>query len=227
MESQAMNWVENINIRLEEKTDFRKVEELTREAFWDVNVPGCDEHFLAHILRKSSVFVKELDFVACSPPSANSEEQILANIMYSKAFICDQRQDKHEVLTFGPLSVLPKYQNLGIGRKLIEHSVGKAREIGFKAIFIYGEPRYYSRFGFIPAESISIRTKDGYYNPALQAIELEYGFLRNIRGYFCEGDIFELDPQKAEEFDKLFPAKTKGFKASQLRFKELISMSHI
>jgi predicted N-acetyltransferase YhbS len=52
-----------ISLRLEEEKDYRIVEELTREAFWNLYIPGYDEHLLVHNLRKSKEYVKNLDFV--------------------------------------------------------------------------------------------------------------------------------------------------------------------
>ena len=40
-----------INIRNEKETDYRRVEEITRKAFWNLYVPGCVEHYLVHIMR--------------------------------------------------------------------------------------------------------------------------------------------------------------------------------
>ena len=54
----------NIIIRKEEKRDHHAVEELTREAFWNLYVPGCNEHLLAHKLRKHPDFIPELNFIA-------------------------------------------------------------------------------------------------------------------------------------------------------------------
>ena len=54
---------ENLNLRLEETKDYKKVESLTREAFWNVYGPGCDEHYIIHIMRKSDAFIKELDII--------------------------------------------------------------------------------------------------------------------------------------------------------------------
>lgn len=44
-------------IRNEIKSDYRTVEELTRKAFWNVQVPGCEEHYLAHIMREQNIFM--------------------------------------------------------------------------------------------------------------------------------------------------------------------------
>jgi len=53
----------NITIRREEKIDHRAVEELTREAFWNLHVPGCNEHLLAHKLRSCAFFINDIDFL--------------------------------------------------------------------------------------------------------------------------------------------------------------------
>ena len=56
----------NINdytIRLERTEDYREVENLVRESFWNVYRPGCSEHYVIHVLRDDPAFVKELDFV--------------------------------------------------------------------------------------------------------------------------------------------------------------------
>ena len=53
----------NITIRLETKDDYRAVESLTREAFWNVYRPGCMEHYVLHCYRDDPAFVPELDFV--------------------------------------------------------------------------------------------------------------------------------------------------------------------
>ena len=50
-------------IRLEKSDDHREVENLTREAFWNVYRPGCTEHYILHMLRQDPAFVPELDFV--------------------------------------------------------------------------------------------------------------------------------------------------------------------
>ena len=53
----------DVVIRLEKIEDHRAVEELVREAFWNVYRPGCSEHYVIHVLREDPAFVKELDLV--------------------------------------------------------------------------------------------------------------------------------------------------------------------
>jgi predicted N-acetyltransferase YhbS len=154
-----------IELRLEEENDFRSVEELTREAFWNHHVPGCDEHLLIHNLRNAKDFIRELDFVAIH------NNQIVGNIVYAKAKIINNGLE-YTVLTFGPLSVLPEYQNKGIGGKLINHTVKLAKDMDYKCIIIYGDPEYYKRFGFMVSKQYRITNKDKKYPAALLVLEL-------------------------------------------------------
>ena len=55
--------MDGINIRLETEDDYRAVEELTRNAFWNVYKPGADEHYYVHMMRKHPDFIPELAFV--------------------------------------------------------------------------------------------------------------------------------------------------------------------
>lgn len=68
----------DFDIRLEEGNDYRIVEELTREAFWNLHLPGCDEHFAVNKLRKCSSYIPELDLVA------EMERKIIGHIIYTR-----------------------------------------------------------------------------------------------------------------------------------------------
>lgn len=50
-------------IRTEQPRDFKTVENLTREAFWNVYRPGCTEHYVLHCYRSEPDFVPELSLV--------------------------------------------------------------------------------------------------------------------------------------------------------------------
>ncbi len=200
----------------EEKNDYRKVEELTREAFWNHHVPGCDEHFLVSIMRHSPDFIPELDFVAVR------DGQIAGNIMYTKSVIKQPDESEFPLITFGPISVLPEFQKQGIGSALINHSFDAARRLGHKAVIIYGFPSYYSRFGFEPCVKYHISNAGGRYPKAMQVCELEKGCLDTVSGIFLESPIYIVDADAAEEFDKTFPAKEKKSGVSaQALFKEM------
>ncbi len=209
----------DVLIRREREEDYRIVEELTRSAFWDVNVPGCDEHYLAHTLRRAEAFIAELDLVAVL------QGRIVGNIMYAKAQIVSGCGESHPVLTFGPLSVWPELQKQGIGTHLVRHSLGKAYDLGYSAVIIYGDPDYYRRFGFRPARDFAIHTPFATYSPALQALELQQGALNGISGAFEEGEAYHFDSAAASAFDKDFAPREKGYRDSQRRFQELLAAS--
>lgn len=211
--------VENIKLRLEKLEDYKNIENLTREAFWNVHKPGCDEHYLMHIMRKSDAFIKELDVVA------EIDGTIVGNIAYTKAKILGDDENTYDVISFGPISVLPEFQGRGIGGMLIEYTKNTAKQLGYSAILIYGDPKYYSKYDFVEAKTYGIGTQDNMYAVPLQAYELYSGALHNCKGRFFEDKVYEINEIEAIEFDKDFPKKEKQFtSASQKRFRELVEM---
>lgn len=210
----------NLTIRQEQAKDYRQVEDLVREAFWDVHVPGCSEHFIMHNLRKSDDFIPELDFVA------EKEGRIVGQIVYSRGVIRTDGGEYTEVVTFGPVGVLPEFQKQGIGSALIGHTVDLARGMGYRAICIYGDPRYYSRFGFRCAEKYDIRTPDGKFAVALLALELKPGSLRGVAGKFIESSAFEVNEDEVAKFDSQFPTKEKRETESQREFLFMVSLRY-
>lgn len=209
-----------LQIRRENPEDYSAVEALTRDAFWDVHVPGCDEHYLAHILREAECFIPELDLVAIYAGT------LVGNIMYSKALLKSDSGGALELLCFGPLSVAPAFQRKGIGKALVEKSLELAGGMGYGAVIIYGDPDYYRRLGFRPGEDYGIRGQEGMYSPALQVLELVPGALKGLHGSFFEDQIYQLDPEAAARFEQGFPPREKGFRPSQLRFQEMLAQAH-
>ena len=82
----------DLTIRLETEKDYRAVEELTREAFWNVYKPGADEHYYVHMMRSHSDFIPELAFVL------EKDGEIIGNIMYTKAWLEDENGERKEIL---------------------------------------------------------------------------------------------------------------------------------
>ncbi len=121
----------NISIRNEHKKDYREVEEITREAFWNLYLQGCDEHYLVHKMRQHSDFLPDLDFVA------TYKEKIIGNIMFAKSYVIDESDNRIETISFGPLSVLPEFQRQGVGSALVQHSIEISLKKNYKAIIIW------------------------------------------------------------------------------------------
>lgn len=201
----------NFLMRLEEERDFEKVEYLTREAFWDVYVPGCNEHLLVHKIRKVPAFVKELSYVACD------NEKIVGNIIYSRARVVNEAGFEYEVLCMGPLSVLPAYQRRGVGSRLLQKTLDKAKELGYKAVITFGNPDYYSRFGFNNAQQFMIQTSSGENFDAFMALELQEGALNGVSGKFYEDKVFQIEEEELEAFEKRFPYREKHTTETQFQ----------
>ncbi len=210
----------NLIIRNEKVNDYRTVEEMVREAFWNLYVLGCNEHFVLHNLRNGSDFIPELDFVA------EKEGHIVGQIVYSRGRLKYTQGAEKEVISFGPVSVLPVFQKQGIGTALITHTISLAQEMGFLAICIYGDPRYYSRFGFRCAERYEIKTADDKFAVALQVLELQRGVLNNMPGKFIESAAFAVDENEFAQYDATFPFKEKTENDSQREFKLLASLRY-
>lgn len=207
----------DVEIRPEQPADYGETEHVTREAFWNQYSPGCSEHYLLHIMRDSPDFVAELDFVALD------KGRIVGNVVCLKTLVQGDDGNDYEILSLGPISVLPEYQRRGIGGRLIEQTRCTAREMRFCAILLYGDPAYYSRHGFVAAETQGIRTADDMYAAAHQVCVLYENALDCIQGRHLEHDIYAVDATLVEEFDARFPAKEKiSGTPSQQRFEELL-----
>jgi len=137
-----------IEIRNEEEKEYRKVEEIARKAFWNLYVPGCNEHYLAHVLRSHQDFLPELDLVM------EVDGQLVGTIMYTKATLLDASGEEKSILTFGPVCILPEYQRKGYGKQLMEDSFQRAAALGYDVIVIFGNPNNYVSRGLKVAKSI-------------------------------------------------------------------------
>lgn len=193
-----------IEIRTTAKNDFISTENLTRETFWNLYNPGCSEHFILHKLRESKSYVEELDLVAIH------KDEIIGHIISTKAKVIDAKGNEHDVLCVGPFAISPNLQGKGIGAKLIKQSIVKAKEMGFSGMILFGNPNYYSRFGFVNAQQFSITTKDGQNFDPFMALELGENRFAKVKGAFFEDNAFEFTETELDEFDKQFSPKEKG-----------------
>ena len=180
-----------MNIRLEQPKDYREVENLTREAFWNVYAPGCVEHFVLHQYRNHPDFIPELDFVM------EEDGKIIGHVMYSKAEIVCEDGNKLAAWTFGPISIHPDYKRKGYGLKLLNYSIEKAREMGIGVLCMEGNIDFYKHAGFVLASSLNIHYHADYHTP---------------KGYYAA---FE-DTEAFEAFEATFPPKEKAKQEGQL-----------
>jgi len=201
-----------VTIRRELPEDYAEVENLTREAFWNLYVPGCCEHYLAHKMRSHADFLPDLDYVAVA------HGEIVGNIMYAKSAAVNEVGNSVETISFGPVSVLPEQQRKGIGSALIRRSLQEAKDRNCKAVIIYGNPKNYCRHGFKSSRDFNVGNGAGKYPFSLLALPLADGIFEGHTWKYVESDVYNCDEKEVEEFDKRFALKNKEHTYSQEEF---------
>lgn len=193
-------------IRLETKDDYQKVENLTREAFWNVYHPGCTEHYVLHTFRDRPEFIHELDFVM------EMDGEIIGHVMYVRSEIQADDGRTIPIVTFGPMSIAPEFKRKGYGSILLQHSMNEAKRLGAGAIAITGNIDFYGKSGFVVASTKGIHySEEPRENPVPYFLicELQPGFLDGITGTFRDPEGYFIDEKEAEAFDLQFPPKEK------------------
>lgn len=163
-------------IRKETPEDYTRVVEMTEKAFDTMPFSDGTEGKLVEKLRKAETFISELSLVA------ELNNQVVGHILFTPILI-DNGQELFESLALAPVSVLPEYQNQGIGSKLINEGHKIARKLGFDSVIVLGHPEYYPKFGYKPASTWGIKaTFDLPDNNAFMALELTHGALNKVSG---------------------------------------------
>lgn len=204
--------MDRLLIRQEQPGDYRAVEELHRRAFWNLYVPGCQEHYIAHVLRTHPDFVPELDLVC------EVDGRVAASIMYTRSWLTDQQGTRVDILTFGPLAVDPALQRRGVGKRLMAESFRRAAAMGYPAVIIFGNPGNYVSSGFKSCQRCNVCLEEDVFPAAMLVRELTPGFFDGRRCLYAGSPAFQIDPQAAEDFDRDFPPMEKAFQPSQEAF---------
>jgi len=208
---------QKIIIRKEEQKDWAVVEKITRQAFYNLYVPGCVEHYLVHIMREHEDFIPELDFVL------ELNGHVIGNIMYTKAKLIDENGTEKEILTFGPVSILPAYQRMGYGKMLMEHSFEAAMRLGYDTIVIFGSPSNYVSRGFKSCKKYNVCIENGKYPAAMMVKELVPHVLDGHKWVYQDSPVMTISEEEAEHYDATLEAMEKKRLPSQ---DEFYIMSH-
>lgn len=193
-------------IRLERKEEYREVENLVREAFWNVYRPGCLEHYVLHCLRDDADFVPELDFVM------EKDGKLIGQNIFMKAHIKADDNRDIPILTMGPICIAPEFKRKGYGKILLDYSLEKAVELGAGALCFEGNIDFYGKSGFTFASDYGIRyhgLPEGEDASFFLCKELICGYLKGITGEYATPQGYFVDEEEAEKFDKEFPTKEK------------------
>lgn len=201
-----------LKIRKETEADYQRVEEITRKAFYNMYMPGCVEHYLVHIMRSHRDFIPELDFVL------ELDGEVVGNIMYTKAKLTDENGQEKEIVTFGPVSVLPEYQRKGYGKQLIEYSFEKAAALGYEAVVIFGSPANYVSRGFQSCRKYKVCVENGTYPAAMLVKELVPGALDGRTWIYKESSAMQIREEDAKRFDDTLEKMEKKWQPSQEEF---------
>lgn len=196
----------NYIIRNETKEDRREVENLIRESFWNVYRPGCTEHLVIHVLRDDPAFVKELDLVM------EQDGRIIGQNIFVKTVINADDGRNIDVLTMGPICIIPELKRKGYGKILLDRSIEKASEMGFGAVLFEGNIDFYGKSGFDYASRFGIRYHDLPEDADASFFlckELIPGYLDGITGVYQTPAGYYVDDADVEKFDRDFPQKEK------------------
>ena len=190
--------------------DYPALEALTRDAFWDVYKPGCDEHYLVHRMHEQN---------ACALELVAEEGGALighAVCVQAELHVSDGRV-LTDVLCLGPLTVAPAWQRKGVGSALMNRMIAIAREQGFRAIFLTGSPAYYGRFGYRATTEWGVTLPDGSAFPELMALPLFGGALDGLTGTYEDPAVYQdLSREAVEAFDRQFPPREKHVLPTQI-----------
>ena len=196
----------NINIRSEKKEEYREVENMVRESFWNVYRPGCLEHYVLNQLRNDPAFVPELDFVM------EKDGKLIGQNVFVKANIKADDGRDIPIMAMGPICITPELKQKGYGKLLLDYSLEKARDLGCGAVCFEGNIDFYGKSGFTFAGNFGIRyhgLPDGEDASLFLCKELLPGYLDGISGEYAPPQGYFVDEAEAEEFDRLFPRKEK------------------
>lgn len=200
-------------IRKETPSDYREVENLVRESFWNVYRPGCLEHFVIHELRKDPAFVKELDLVM------ELDGRIIGQNMFMHAVIRSDDGRQIPIMTMGPICIANDLKRQGYGKKLLDYSLEQAKLLGCGALCFEGNIGFYGKSGFVYASEKGIRYH-GLPEDADASFflckELIPGYLDGITGEYAPPEGYFVDEAACEEFDRQFPPKVKQKLPGQL-----------
>ena len=207
---------EDIIIRHETPDDYRAVENLVRESFWNVYRPGCLEHYVLRHLRTDPAFVPELDFVM------EKDGEIIGQNIFVRAVICADGGRDVPIMTMGPICIAPEYKRQGYGKRLLDYCLDRAAALGCGALCFEGNIGFYGKCGFTYAREFGIRYHDlpeGADDSFFLCRELIPGYLNGVTGEYAppQGYFAAMEnPEDFEAYDALFPPKEKKVLPGQL-----------
>ncbi|MBS0206386.1 MAG: N-acetyltransferase [Planctomycetes bacterium] len=151
-------------VRTEQPGDCRAIHEIHRHSF-----PTNIEAQLVDALRAAGRLSVSL--------IAEADQRIVGHIAFSPVTVTAG----HVGAGLAPISVESAYRRLGIAAELVTTGLRACRAAGFTWAVVLGDPRYYSRFGFLPGPDFGLTDEYGG-GTAFQVLELAPGSLPRSAG---------------------------------------------
>ncbi|KXH80648.1 GNAT family N-acetyltransferase [Sporosarcina sp. HYO08] len=166
-----------MNIQQEQPEHYTETEKIVKVAFLNAEHSDGKEHLLVKRLRSADAFIPELSLVAID----KATERLVGHVLLTKIEINDGDR-RTPSLALAPVSVLPDFQNQGIGSSLIKTALVKAAGLGYESVVVLGYPAYYPKFGFKQAAAWGVRAPFDVPIEAFMALELVDGALQDAAG---------------------------------------------
>jgi putative acetyltransferase len=128
---------QQILIRDETNNDTAVITEVTAAAFESLEISSHTEQFIVEALRSAGALTLSL--------VAEVDGLVVGHIAFSPVTMSDGATDWYGL---GPVSVLPVYQRMGIGKALIQEGLVRLKDLGARGCCLVGHPQYYTKFGF-------------------------------------------------------------------------------
>lgn len=170
--------VPTVEIRDEEPADYKQV--------FEVNVQAFETDLEAKLVETLRSKVEPLISLV-----AVVEEQVVGHILFTPVTVDDCVKGGAALMGLGPMAVLPRYQDRGIGSRLVEEGLARCRALGTEAVFVLGHADYYPRFGFEPAKRLALRYQSEELDPYFMVLTLRPGALESVSGHVHYSPEFE------------------------------------
>ena len=167
-------------IRPSKKSDRERVRAINDLAFG-----RTQESALIRKLRMSGEGVKHISYVA------EVDHQVIGHVLFTEVALKEGRNDCR-IMVLAPLSVLPSYQNQGIGSDLVKEGLREVIGQGCKAVVVVGPAAYYQKMGFEPAETYGILPPEGIDRNNFMVYFADEAVKNHIKGQVKYPEAFEI-----------------------------------
>lgn len=145
---------------------------------WDSPEEGKTVRRLVEEIRAKRYYLPELELV-----TTNENDEVIGYAMFSRFHI--EGRFENELLILTPVAVKTELQRQHISKNMLEYGFEKAKEMGFQAIIVEGNPRNYQPRGFLPSYQFGITAGANLHLPSPECLmvkELESGALHKMSG---------------------------------------------